>query len=86
MELDELQKSFLELQDNFKKLSEEKISLEKRLEEVEEKNKRLQDTNHELFLRVTSPAQSPNQEQQDEKKVTTAEIVELYKKEKGIND
>lgn len=85
MELDELQKSFLELQDNFKKLSEEKISLEKRLEEVEEKNKRLQDTNHELFLRVTSPAQSPNQEQQ-EKKVTTSEIVELYKKEKGIND
>lgn len=85
MELEELQKSFLELQDNFKKISEEKISLEKRLEEVEEKNKRLQDTNHELFLRVTSPAPTPNQEQQ-EKKVTTSEIVELYKKEKGIND
>ncbi len=81
MELEELQKSFLELQDNFKKLSEEKISLEKRLEEVEEKNKKLQDTNHELFLRITSPAPTPNQEQQDEKKVTTADIVELFKKE-----
>jgi hypothetical protein len=37
-----------------------------------------------LFLRITSPA--PNQQQQEEKKVTTADIVELYKKEKGIND
>lgn len=86
MELDELQKSFLELQDNFKKLSEEKISLEKRLEEVEEKNKRLQDTNHELFLRITSPATNKEQQDDGEKKVTTSEIVELYKKEYGIND
>lgn len=78
MELEELQKAFLELQDNFKKLSEEKISLEKRVEEVEAKNKSLQDTNHNLFLRVTSPAKQEEQEKEDT--VSIEDIVEQYKK------
>ncbi len=80
MELEELQKSFLDLQDKFKTQSEEKTSLEKRLADLDEKNKKLQDTNHELFLRVTSP-DAKQKEEQGEKKVTTNEIVEQYKKE-----
>lgn len=83
MELEELQKSFLELQDNFKKTSEEKTSLEKRLEDTEKKNKQLQDTNHELFLRVTSPQKEQKQES-EEKPVSLEEIAEQYKKEKKI--
>lgn len=83
MELEELQKSFLELQDNFKKLSEEKISLEKRIEEVETKNKSLQDTNHDLFLRVTAPLKQ-DEEPEKEKKISIEDIVENYKKENKI--
>ena len=83
MDLDELQKSFLELQDNFKKTSEEKTSLEKRLEESEKKNKTLQDTNHELFLRVSSP-QKEQKQKSEEKQISLEEIAEQYKKEKNI--
>lgn len=79
MELEELQKSFLELSDNHKKVSDEKTSLEKRLEEEVQRNKKLQDTNHELFLRVTSPA--PQEQKPAEKPLTTDDIVEQYKKE-----
>lgn len=82
MDLEELQKSFLELQDNFKTLSEEKTSLEKRVEEVETKNKSLQDTNHNLFLRVTSPVKQEEQEKEDT--VSIDDIVEQYKKEHKI--
>lgn len=78
MELEELQKSFLELSDNHKKVSDEKTSLEKRLEEEVQRNNKLQATNHELFLRVTSP--TPQEPKQAEKPLTTDDIVEQYKK------
>lgn len=79
MELEELQKSFLDLQDKFKQTSEEKTSLEKRLEENEIKMKKLQDTNHELFLRITSPAEE--KEKQGEEKISVNDIAEQFKKE-----
>ena len=60
-----------------------KRHLKKRLEDIEKKNKQLQDTNHELFLRVTSPQKEQKQES-EEKQVSLEEIAEQYKKEKNI--
>ncbi len=82
MELEELQKSFLELQDKYKILENEKTGFEKKIDAIEAKNKSLQDTNHELFLRVTSPAKK--EETPEEKTVSTTDIVEQYKKEHNI--
>lgn len=83
MELEELQNAYLKLQDEFKKKSEEKQSLEEKNKQLEEDKVRLQNTNHELFLRVTSPTKD-EKEQQEEKRVSTDDIVEIYKKEHKI--
>lgn len=83
MELEELQSAYLKLQDDYKQAVEEKQSLEEKNKQLEEEKLKLQDTNHELFLRVTSPQQEPKKES-EEKTLTTDDIVEIYKKEHKI--
>lgn len=83
MELEELQCAYLKLQEDYKTAVAEKSSFEEKTKLLEEEKLKLQNTNHELFLRVTSPA--PKQEDnQGEKTVTTDEIVDIYKKEHNI--
>lgn len=86
MELEELQNAYLKLQDDFKKQSEEKQVLEEKNKELEEEKLKLQNTNHELFLRVTSPQENNEKDKQDseEKRPSTDDIVEIYKKEHNI--
>lgn len=86
MELEELQNAYLKLQDDFKKQSEEKHVLEEKNKELEEEKLKLQNTNHELFLRVTSPQENNEKDKQDseEKRPSTDDIVEIYKKEHNI--
>ena len=83
MELEELQNAYLKLQDDFKKQSEEKQLLEEKNKKLEEEKLKLQNTNHELFLRVTSP-QENSDKKSEEKTLSTDDIVEIYKKEHNI--
>lgn len=82
MELAELQEAYLKLQDDYKKQSEEKASFEEKNKTLEEEKVKLQTTNHELFLRVTSPVK--DEKVKEDKIVTTDDIVEIYKKEHKI--
>ena len=84
MELEELQSAYLKLQDDYKKQSEEKQSLEERNKVLEEEKLKLQNTNHELFLRVTSPQENNDKKESEEKRPSTDAIVEIYKKEHNI--
>lgn len=81
MELAELQEAYLKLQDDYKKQSEEKQSVEENIKKLNEEKTKLQTTNHELFLRVTSPVK---EKEKEDKIVTTDDIVEIYKKEHKI--
>jgi len=84
MELEELQSAYLKLQDDYKTAVAEKTSFEEKTKLLEEEKLKLQNTNHELFLRVTSPAQKQEDNNQGEKTVSTDDIVEIYKKEHNI--
>lgn len=84
MELEELQRVYLKLQDDYKLAVEEKTSFEEKTKLLEEEKLKLQNTNHELFLRVTSPAPKQEDTNQGEKTVSTDDIVEIYKKEHNI--
>lgn len=84
MELEELQSVYLKLQDDYKKQSEEKQLLEEKNKILEEKKLKLQDTNHDLFLRVTSPQENNDKKESEEKTLSTDDIVEFYKKEHNI--
>lgn len=74
MELEKLRESFLDLQDQFDKLKDEKTSIEKTLKESQEKNLVLQDTNHSLFLRITTPKEKES-EVEEEKKILIEDII-----------
>lgn len=55
MEIEELQKQILSLNDTITSISSEKDELAKSLNEANERIKKLQQTNQELFIRCTSP-------------------------------
>lgn len=56
MEIEELQKQILSKSDEIATLTSEKDALTKSLNEANERIKKLQQTNQELFIRCTSPA------------------------------
>lgn len=56
MEIEELQKQILSKSDEIATLTSEKDKLTKSLNEANERIKKLQQTNQELFIRCTSPA------------------------------
>lgn len=56
MEIEELQKQILSKSDEIATLTAEKDALTKSLNDANERIKKLQQTNQELFIRCTSPA------------------------------
>lgn len=56
MEIEELQQQILSKSDEIATLTSEKDALTKSLNEANERFKKLQQTNQELFIRCTSPA------------------------------
>lgn len=56
MEIEELQQQILSKSDEIATLTSEKDALTKSLNEANERIKKLQQTNQELFIRCTSPA------------------------------
>lgn len=56
MEIEELQKQILSKNDEIATLTSEKDNLTKSLNDANERIKKLQQTNQELFVRCTSPA------------------------------
>lgn len=56
MEIEELQKQILSKSDEIATLTSEKDVLTKSLNDANERIKKLQQTNQELFIRCTSPA------------------------------
>ena len=59
MEIEELQQQILSLNDTIATLTSEKDGLTTSLNEANERIKKLQQTNQELFIRCTSPAGEP---------------------------
>lgn len=78
MEIEELQKQILSKSDEIATLTSEKDKLTKSLNEANERIKKLQQTNQELFIRCTSPAG------EDPKPKTYKSIEEISKEMRKI--